>query len=54
MPAHAGGRAVSGLEPRVLVGTLLLGSGEEEKDQRVWVGMLAIFCFLFNLFLIGG
>ena len=28
--------------------------GGEEKDQRVWVGMLAIFCFLFNLFLIGG
>lgn len=33
MPAHAGGRAVSGLEPRVLVGTLLLGSGEEEKPS---------------------
>ena len=29
--------------------------GGKEKDQRVWVGMLAIFYFFFfNLFLIGG
>ena len=31
--ARAGGKAVSGLEPRVLVGTLLLGSGEEEEPS---------------------